>query len=78
MYALEGRVGGIAGENIDEAAVAAYMADLAAATPRALARDARALATIVRDPWRVWGLSLSVATFAEALRRVRLHLIEEI
>ncbi len=42
-----------------------------------MTRDARALATVVRDPWRVPALPLSRATFAEALRRVRLRLIEE-
>ncbi len=77
MRAPEGSVGEMAGGSIDEAAVATYMAGLAASTLRDIARDARALATIVRDPWRVPTLPLSRATFAEALRRVRLRLIEE-
>ncbi len=77
MRAPEGRVGEMVGGSIDEAAVAAYMAGLATPTPCDTTRDARALATIVRDPWRVPTLPLSRATFAEALRRMRLRLIEE-
>ncbi len=77
MRASEGSVGQMAGGSIDEAAIAAYMAGLVASTPRDMTHDARALATVVRDPWRVPALPLSRATFAEALRRVRLRLIEE-
>jgi len=77
MRAPEGHVGAVATERIDEAAIATFMAGLAASTPRDMTFDALALATMVRDPWRAPALPLSRATFAETLRRVRLRLIEE-
>jgi len=77
MHTPEGNVGTMAKGSIDEAAIATFMAGLAASTPRDMTRDALALATVVRDPWRVPRLPLSRSTFAEALRRVRLRLIEE-
>ncbi len=77
MRAPEGHVGAVASEHIDEAVITTFMAGLVASTPRDMTRDALALATVVRDPWRAPALPLNRATFAETLRRVRLRLIEE-
>lgn len=77
MHAPEGNVDAVAKGSIDEASIATFMTGLAASTPRDMTFDALALATVVRDPWRVPRLPLSRATFAETLRRVRLRLIEE-
>jgi len=77
MHAPEGNVGAVAKGSIDDAAIATFLAGLAASTPRDMTFDALALATVVRDPWRVPRLPLSWATFAETLRHVRLRLIEE-
>ncbi len=63
--------------SVDEAAVAVFLAGLVGMTPRALAHRARALAVIVRDAPSRADLPVSPTTLAEALRRLRLRLIEE-
>ncbi len=64
-------------ERIDEAAVAVFLDGLTGLTPKAVAHHARALAQLVRDAPGRPALSVSSATLAEALRRLRLLLIEE-
>ncbi len=64
-------------ERIDEAAVAVFLARLVEMTPRDMTHRARALAVLVRDAPGHPDLPVSPATLAEALRRLRLLLIEE-
>jgi len=64
-------------ERIDEAAVTVFLAGLAGMTPRDMTQRARALAVRVRDAPSRPDLPVSSATLAEALRRLRLLLVEE-
>ncbi len=63
--------------SVDETAVAVFLAGLAEMTPRDMTHRARALAVLVRDAPGRPNLPVNPATLAEALRRLRLLLIEE-
>ncbi len=62
----------------DAAAIAEFMTYAATASPRELTGRAFVLATLVGDSSPSLRLSVGRATLAEALRRLRLRLIEEL
>lgn len=64
-------------EEIDEGAVAVFLAGLTGVTPRGVTHRARALAVLVRDAPGRPDLPVSPATLTEALHRLRLLLIED-
>jgi len=76
MRARTGDISEATGD-IDEAAIAVFMAGLAAATPRAMTDYALGLTVLLRIAPDRPDLPVNAATLVEALRRLRLRLVEE-
>lgn len=64
-------------EGIDQAAVEAFMAEVAATTPREMTRYALGLEALARRTPQGGSHEVNVATFAETLRRLRRLLLAE-